>query len=198
MRNQAFTGITLAACLAAGCATTRDARNGASATPPNEARRSTSQACPMRIAGTSVTAGDVAGGASLAFRTRGDVEGLRQQVRRLAARQHNRARLLMVAQRDRAAPGFSGASGSQRAVMPAATTSVTYIPGGARLDLWPTHPAELQALREHARLRVGQMATGSCASFVRRSPVGPAQRRNGAGAERTASRQLNRPFPGAR
>ena len=56
-------------------------------------------------------------------------------------------------------------------MMPAATASVEDSEGGARLLLRPKDPAELEALREHARMRAGRMARGACPMMSSRAEL---------------------------
>jgi hypothetical protein len=157
MKALGLIGTTIAAIAAvlAGCASTSGARSEpttSAATPPahEHGMGMMGDTCPMQVAGTTVTPADVEGGVALVFTTgSASVVELRQRVRRMAEMHDQR-----------------GASGGMRMgggmMMPAATATVEDIEGGARLVLRPKNPAQLEALREHARMRAGRMARGEC------------------------------------
>jgi hypothetical protein len=107
--------------------------------------------CPMDVSGTSVTTADVEGGVALSFTTSsGDVADLRQRVRRMAEM-------------------HSHMHGEGGMVMPPATATIEDIPGGARLILRPEDPAQLAALREHARMQASAMTRGECPMMRRKT-----------------------------
>jgi len=99
--------------------------------------------CPMQVPGTTVAAADVDGGIELIFATSGDVSELRRRVTHMAE-MHNQEH----------------ASGGM--MMPAATASAEDAAGGARMILRPADPAQLDALREHARTHAEKMTRGEC------------------------------------
>lgn len=99
--------------------------------------------CPMQVPGTTVASEDVDGGVALAFTTSsGDVSELQRRVTHMAEMHNQR----------HAAGGM----------MPAATASAENVDGGARIVLRPSDPAQLDALREHARTHAEQMSHGAC------------------------------------
>lgn len=99
--------------------------------------------CPMQIPGTTVASIDVDLGVALAFTTSsGDVGELRSRVARMAEMHNHR----------HAAGGM----------MPAATATAEDIADGARMILRPNDPAQLDALREHARMHAERMSHGEC------------------------------------
>ena len=107
--------------------------------------RVASQECPMQVPGTTVTASNVEGGVALAFTTQsGEVAELRERVQRLTEAHH---------------PHHSGAV---MGMAPPSTASAEEIESGARLVFRPQDPAQLEALREHARTHAARMAEGDC------------------------------------
>jgi hypothetical protein len=138
--------------------------------------------CPMQVPGTTVTSADVEGGIALVFTTStGDVAKLRQRVQRMAEmhNHHHVAGGMMMGghgvggatdEHEHGADAGPGHGGGGRGgmmmgggmMMPAATASVEDFEGGARLILRPKDPAQLEALREQARMRAGRMARGEC------------------------------------
>jgi hypothetical protein len=105
----------------------------------------TSHECPMQVPGTTVTASDVEGGVALAFTTHGgDVAELRERVQRMTETHHQHH------------------SGGVMGMAPPSTAASEDIEGGARLVLKPQDPAQLEALREHARTHAARMAEGDC------------------------------------
>jgi len=165
MKTQTLIGMAAAAFLA-GCASTGGTGNESktSAAPPTAHEHGMGMMgdmCPMKVAGTAVTPADVEGGVALAFTTKsGDVTELRQRVRRMAEMHNNHHATggMMGGMHD----GGSGMMKDGGMMMPAATAAVEDVEGGARLVLRPTDPAQLEALREHARTRAGRMASGEC------------------------------------
>jgi hypothetical protein len=155
MRVQALSSMVVAVLLG-GCASTSGARSepttGSTAAPANQSGMNMNmmaEKCPMKVSGTTVAAGDVEGGVSLAFITStGDVAELRQRVRGMAE-MHNHHHA-------------TGGMMKGGMMIPDATASAEDIEGGARLVLRPKEQAQLEALREHARKHAGQMTTGEC------------------------------------
>lgn len=112
--------------------------------------RVTSHECPLQIQGTTVTASDVEGGVALAFTTHGgDVAELRERVQRMTETHHQHH------------------SGGVMGMAPPSTAASEDIEGGARLIFTPQHPAQLEALREHARTHAARMAEGDCPMMSR-------------------------------
>jgi hypothetical protein len=132
--------------------------------------------CPMKVPGTTVTSIDVEGGVALAFTTKtGDVAELRRRV----AEMHNNndgCGMMMGGQgrdgadtkrgaglrRGRRASGRGGMIMGGATMMPTSTASVEDTKNGARLVFRPKDPAQLEALREHARMHVERMTRGEC------------------------------------
>lgn len=113
-------------------------------------------ACPMQIAGATVAAEEVEGGAALRFTTTGDVAQLRQRVRRMAE-MHSR-RHAGGGQHGHGQPGMM-----MGAVMMQAETRAEDIDGGARLIFTARDPNQLAELREQVQHRAGRMASsGQC------------------------------------
>lgn len=99
-----------------------------------------SHECPMQVPGTTVTSSNVEGGVALAFTTQGgDVAELRERVQRMTEThpEHHSGTVM-------------------------STASSEEIESGARLVLKPQDPAQLEALREHARTHAARMAEGDC------------------------------------
>jgi hypothetical protein len=144
--NKGLIAIAVAALLA-GCASTSGTRHepGAATAPAHEPGMGMmADKCPMKVPGTKVMSADVEGGVVLAFTNgTGNVADLRQRVRGMAE------------MRDR-----KNAGGGM--MMPASTTSVEDVDGGARLVLRPKDPAQLEALRKHARMHAEKMSSGEC------------------------------------
>jgi hypothetical protein len=102
--------------------------------------------CPMNVPGTAATVTDVEGAVAISFTTRtGDVAELRRRVRHMAE---------MHAQ-------HQGCEMHQMKMVPS-TATVVDIDGGARMVLVPNDPAQLAALRQHARDHATMMASGRC------------------------------------
>lgn len=110
--------------------------------------------CPMPVAGTTVEASDVDGGAALTFTTTTDVGELRQRVRRMAEL-HN----THPAREQRPAPSSEGAA---QGPIPASIANSVDVENGAQLTLVPKSPSELATLREHARQHAGKITRGDC------------------------------------
>ena len=191
MRSLAIIGFAVGTVLA-GCASTSGARSepttGTAAAPAHQHDHGNGDQagmmagmCPMQVPGTTVAATEVEGGIGLSFTTTtGDVAELRQRVRRMAEMHNQRGGHTMMGSRGAPAPGAdaeqqhgaqagAGHGGSRGGMMmgggmmmPAATASAEDIEGGARLILQPKDPAQLGALREHARMKAQRMAGGEC------------------------------------
>lgn len=155
MKTQATIGMATVAvaALLGACS----AKNGAPSEPMTAATspaaapaeepgdRVTSHECPLQIPGTTATSFNVEGGVALAFTTQGgDVAELRERVQRMTETHHQHH------------------SGSVMGMAPPSTASSEDIEGGARLVFRPQDPAQLEALREHARTHAARMAEGDC------------------------------------
>ena len=110
----------------------------------------TSHECPMQVPGTTVTSSNVEGGVALAFTTHGgDVAELRERVQRMTETHHQHH------------------SGGVMGMAPPSTASSEDIEGGVLLVFKPQDPAQLEALREHARTHAARMAEGDCPMLSR-------------------------------
>jgi hypothetical protein len=188
MKAQALIGMAVSVLLA-GCASTSGARKepttgttAVSAHEPGMGMGMMDGMCPMQVPGTTVTSADLEDGVALVFATStGDVAELRRRVQRMAEmhnRYHAAGEMMMGdqgpggagAEKEHGAGAAPGHEGRDRGgmmmgggmMMPAATAAVEDIEGGARLVLRPKDPAQLEALREHARMMAGRMARGEC------------------------------------
>lgn len=176
MKTQVLVGTAVAALLA-GYPSTSSAQSapptGTTASPALELGMGMLDGtCPMQVAGTTVTSKDIEGGVAIVFTTSaGNTVALRERVQRMAER-HNHKYAgggMMMADH---APGNamkmghrglgSGMMKGGGMRMPAATAAVEDIDGGARLVLRPKAPTQLEALREHARMRADRLARGDC------------------------------------
>lgn len=182
-------GTLLAGCASTSGAAKSDPATSGAATPTHQHDHGAGDhpgmmdgMCPMKVPGTTVAATDVEGGIGLSFTTTtGDVTELRQRVRRMAEMHNNGGPKMMgshgVSAEDEsgehqhdAQPGTGQSGGGQGSMMmggghmmmPAATASAEDVDGGARLDLKPKDPAQLEALREHVRMKAQRMANGEC------------------------------------
>jgi hypothetical protein len=143
--------------------------------------------CPMGVPGTAVATSDTPDGVALAFTTpKGDIDELRAHVHRIA-NMHNALGTTTVASlhgpNDTSPPnapdklansplcGGMGMSGGT--MMPLASASVVDVDGGARLILTPKDPAQLVALRQHARICASRMQQGQCGIMSREGPSKP-------------------------
>lgn len=177
------TALTGLAVLLAGCASTSSGRiesPTSAATVPHEQGGMMADVCPMKVPGTTVTSADVEGGSALAFATStGNIAELRQRVRHMAE-MHNRhyaaggvtmgdgGTASVQHEREAGAVPVHDAGDREGMIlsggmmMTVATASVEDIESGARLILRPKNPAQIHALREHARIRARRMAGGEC------------------------------------
>lgn len=150
----------------------RSAEPAPSAPPPAQTAHAPGGSggeCPMMIdpATTQVTASDTSDGIALVFTTSGDVAELRARVRRMAD-MHNQ----MAGMHGGGTTGPGGmhgggmhgghGTGPMHMHMVPSRASVEDVPGGARLLLVPTDPAQLAALRQQARMHADMMAKGQC------------------------------------
>lgn len=129
--------------------------------------------CPMVVQGTDVSVVDTDGGVALAFTTdAGDVAELRTRVRSMAQMygMHRGQGGMMWHHMGGAGMGHGGrgmgGAGmghmAGRGPMPAASDTVTDTDQGARLELRPTDPSQLEDLREHVRWHQQRMRSGEC------------------------------------
>ncbi|MCC6556706.1 MAG: hypothetical protein IT372_27410 [Polyangiaceae bacterium] len=163
-------GAALAGCAPSGSARAEPAASAAAPPPPGQdpgaqgmgaqgAGPMSGPWCPTQVEGATVAPVDVERGAALDFKTStGDVAELRRRVRAMAEMQNQRGGGMGMGR----GMGRGGGMG-----MFAATASAEDIEGGARLVLLPNDPAQLEALREHTRLRAERMALGQCPMMTR-------------------------------
>ena len=131
--------------------------------------------CPLGVPGTAVATSDTPGGVALAFTTpKGDVNELREHVRRMADMHNAPGATTMASARgpnqpstpnasDKVADSACGGMGmSGGAMMPPASASVFDVDGGARLILTPKDPSQLVELRQHASICARRMQQGDC------------------------------------
>lgn len=101
-------------------------------------------ACPMTVAGTSVVAEDVDGGAALVFHTTGDVAALRTRVAAMVEH-HN---------------GMH--DGKPTAKMPSSKARAEDTDDGARLVITPEAAGDLDAVRARVHKHAEMMKDGTC------------------------------------
>jgi hypothetical protein len=136
--------------------------------------------CPMAGQDVQTEVSDVDNGVALTFTTKtGDVDELRQRVRRMAemyaARSSRREMHWQAMGRGGMGPGGGGpgrmmgaenkGAMGRRGPMPAADTKVEEVEGGARIVLTPKDSSQLKALREHAHWHQQRMQSGECPVF---------------------------------
>lgn len=112
--------------------------------------------CPMEVTGTTVRTVDADGSVAMTFTTTtGDVEELRESVKKLSEKYERRAQ-----RRD---DREDGGATPRQAAMPDATTAVENVDGGARIVFVPEDASELDELRERVRVHEERMSsTGKC------------------------------------
>lgn len=120
-------------------------------------------ACPMAVADVSVDVADTKDGVALTFTTReGDVADLRGRVQQMATMyevHRGRGRMMWHPM----GQGRGRGQGMQaRGMLPAVAANVIEIENGARLELTPRDPAQLDLLREHMRAHQQRMQSGEC------------------------------------
>lgn len=137
-------------------------------------------ACPMVIEGADVTVSDTEGGVALTFTAdEAELTDLRQRVRHLARMYemhrghgsmmwHHMGRHGMGGGRHGMGMGHMPGHGP----MPGASTRLTDIEGGVRLELTPTDPSQLEALREQVRWHQQRMHAGECWMLQDQPPTG--------------------------
>jgi hypothetical protein len=129
--------------------------------------------CPMIVQGADVTAADAEGGIALTFTTdTGDVADLRTRVQHMAQMyEMHRGQAGMMWHHmggegmGHGGPGMGGEGMghmAERGPMPAASTTMTDTGLGARLELRPTDPSQLDTLREHVRWHQERLHSGEC------------------------------------
>lgn len=130
--------------------------------------------CPMMPgAGTKLEVSDTGDGVAVAFTTSGDVADLRARVRHMADMHNGMAGM-------HHGDGMHGGMGSGDThegmmgmqMVPSRATAED-IPGGARLVLVPSDPAQLSALRTRARDHVAMMEKGECPMMKGSQPAKP-------------------------
>lgn len=129
--------------------------------------------CPMVVQGAAVTVADTESGVALTFTTdAGDLADLRTRVQHMAQMyemHHGQAGMMWhhmgregMAHRGSGMGGHNTDQMAGRGPMPAASTTVTDTDLGPRLELRPTDPSQLDALREHVRWHQQRMHSGEC------------------------------------
>ncbi len=139
--------------------------------------------CPMVVQGADVTVADTEGGAALTSTTdTGDVADLRTRVQHMAqmyAMHHGQTGMMWHPMGgegmghggpDMGGEGMGGegmgGEGMEpmagRGPMPTTSTTMTDTDLGARLELRPTDPSQLDALREHVRRHQERLHSGEC------------------------------------
>lgn len=152
--------------------------------------------CPMMIdpATTQITTSDTDAGVQIVFTTSGDVNDLRERVRRMAAKHEQMAGMHGKAMggemqgggmqdgmhgggmQGGGMQGMHGGSmqggeqgGMTHMEMVPSRATVEDVPGGARLLLVPDDPAQVAALRQHVRMHAAMMQKGQCPMMARPS-----------------------------
>jgi hypothetical protein len=165
---------------AAGAAAQRLEQERASSSPTPSGDASDASAmmdqlrasCPMVVQGAEVAVIDTEGGVALTFTTEGgDVADLRTRVERMSQLYtlHQGRRGMMWHPMGRGMGGGMGRGMGDgmgkmtgRGPMPAASATMTEADAKMRLELRPTDPAQLDALREHVRWHQQRMESGEC------------------------------------
>lgn len=111
--------------------------------------------CPMPVAGTSVAASPVEGGAALTFTTTTDVGELRQRVREMAERYNHHGQRVPQ-------PRPAGEETAAHGPLPGSVANAVDVERGAQLTLVPRDPRDLTALREHAHQHADKINRGDC------------------------------------
>lgn len=134
--------------------------------------------CPMEVPGATVAEQDSPGGATLIFTTSGDVARLRERVRAVAE-MHNRHQAAMSQDGGMHMHGSESMHGHMHGGMMGSRPDggahmhggMTMVPAearsqdierGAALVLTARNPADVEALRAHARQHAQEMASGHC------------------------------------
>jgi hypothetical protein len=119
--------------------------------------------CPMMMdpQTTRISVSDTSDGVALVFTTSDDVAALREHVHRMAE-MHEYKRGMQAQGMGGRGMGGRGMGDRGMGPMVPSHASVEDVPHGARLVLVPDDPAELGALRQHARVHAERMATGRC------------------------------------
>lgn len=133
--------------------------------------------CPMKVAGTTVSAHDSDGAAVLEFETTGDVAELQRRVNEMAAKHDSMECPMMAGHAGGPAAGTATpaastpppASNDPKAAMQAehqlmhsATLSAEPTEKGARLIFRPSDPAQLEQLRVAVHKKAEHMSHGGC------------------------------------
>ena len=127
--------------------------------------------CPMAVEGAGVQVSDTEGGVALTFTTTaGDQGDLRARVESMANmyEAHDMHGGMMWHQMGKHMGSSMGMGhmGEEhmgaKGPMPAATCTVSDIDQGAKLELKPKDPAELESLRQHVRWHQQRMQGGEC------------------------------------
>lgn len=136
--------------------------------------------CPNAVQGAEIVVSDTEGGVALTCTTgAANLSEVRTRVRNLARMydMHRGNRSMMwhrmggegMAQGEGMAHG-SGTAMEDSGLMPAASSTVTNTDDGARIELRPNDPAQLEALRQHIRSHQQRMQSGECWSLQTEPP----------------------------
>lgn len=159
-------GTTPAQSQPASAATAAVGEHNASAGPGG--RASDASSCPTAVAGTTVRAVDTEGGAALELTTTGDVAAVRGRARKLA---EHHAMHVGHGSAGRHGPGHmpgpaTGGHTMGGHAMVDAEVTVQDIDRGARIELMPPVPTELEGLRAHAAHLAERLRVGDCAAAM--------------------------------
>lgn len=136
------------------------------------------QGCPTEVEGLGVLVAPTDDGVAISFTTStGDVGDLRERVRHLATmyqRYHRKGGPDIVWRYVGRGPGVAGQRDADRGwgPMPEVEVSVENIPQGARVEIRPEDPSDLQAVRDVIRHHHERMQGGEC--FTLQGTVEPA------------------------
>jgi hypothetical protein len=165
--------LSLAAATSLACSHGGTAKKeGPSAAPPpgqaaaGEGMGAMSGMCPMDVPGAQLSASDTPSGSALTFTTTSpdQVANLRQRVRAMAAMhdQHHAT----------GAGGMADAhAGMAEGMPPPSKTSVEDVEKGARVDVTPNDPADLQKLQSTVRAHAEQIQQHGCAAMMHHAPA---------------------------
>lgn len=149
-------------------------------TQPMTGEQKMASMCPMMVPGTRVTSEDIEGGTAMVFTTTsGDVADLRARARRMAEMHNQMGQHMMGPGMHGGMHGGEGMHGGGEGMqsgmmMVASDATVVDIEGGARMELRPRDPAQLDELRAQTRKHSQRMASGQCPMMRREAGGGHA------------------------
>jgi hypothetical protein len=155
--------LTLAA---AGCAHSAPAQTAA--TPVTAAATASGGGamagmCPMDVPGTQVSAADTVDGEALSFTTTSDQAAELQRRVHGMADMHNQHHAAGGTADGATKEGMMGGTGMGGMTMPPPShAAVVDLPNGARVDVTPNDPADLQGLQSTVRMHAQQMQEHGC------------------------------------